>query len=390
MPLMKEVYLDNAATTQLYPEVIEVIHEELCYNYGNPSSTHRKGQKAKRTLEQSREVIARALGAEPSEIVFTSGGTESNNLAIYGACLARQNKNRSIITSALEHPSVTKTIRGLKRMGWSVDYVDVLNSEFDLEALARALSLDTTLITVMSVQNELGYLFPLERIAQLRDETAPQALLHTDAVQAFGKIDMCPSIWGIDLASFSSHKIGGPKGIGALYVKRDTSLFTTAFGGGQERGLRSGTEAVPLIAGFAKAVELTIGARESNHAHVALLKAHLEHGLRARFGAVKLNSRCDGSPYIVNFTLPGISNRKALKKLSDHGVYVSAASACASNHSTVPPGTWREKHPLVLQLSGVPAKLTTSTFRVSFGWKNTIEDVDCLIELLDDDSLRKT
>ena len=235
----REVYLDNAATTKPRPEVVQVMMREL-QNYGNPSSTHELGRRAKRVLEESRAVVAEALGAEPDEVFFTSGGTESNNLAVRGSVMARGVAAGRVITSALEHPSVTRSVRGLKREGDArVSYVEAVHGNFDLEACARFLQEPTTLVTVMAVQNELGYRLPIPEIVKLRNKYAPNALVHTDAVQAFGKIAVPVHEWGVDLVSLSAHKIGGPKGIGALFVKRGTQMFTNAFGGGQERGLRS-------------------------------------------------------------------------------------------------------------------------------------------------------
>ena len=367
---------------QPYDEVINVLHETFKTHFGNPSSSHRQGRQAKEILERSRQVLAEALGASPEEIYFTSGGTESNNLAITGACMVPGAKAGNIVSSTLEHPSVTKTVRSLKRQGYAVEYVEVKNGILDTDKLAAALSPSTTLITCMSVQNELGYIFPLSHIAGLRDKLAPKALFHTDAVQSFGKIKFTPRETGIDLASISAHKIGGPKGVGALYARKGTRLFSTALGGGQERGLRSGTEAVHQIAAFAKAVEITIENRESGEKAVRSLYNHLEGRLTSTFHNVNVNSRPDGSPYIMSFTLPGTDNKKIMGKLSDIGISIATASACESNHTTVPKGTWRKKHPLMLQLAGISEQAAKSTYRVSFSASNGIDDIDVFIEAL--------
>lgn len=379
MQVHKEIYLDNAATTQPYQEVTEVVSEAFRENWGNPSSSHAVGQKAKKSLEQSRALIADALKVSEEELYFTSGGTESNNLAITGACLAREGFSKSIITSELEHPSVTKTVRGLKRSGWNTEYIDAKKGAFNIEKVRDTLSSGTTLVTIMSVQNEMGFRFPIEEVARIRDAQAPEALLHTDAVQAFGKIPFYPHELGVDLASFSAHKIGGPKGIGALFVKKDTPMFTTAFGGGQEQGLRSGTEALPLIAGFAKAVEITMASREQTEQHARLLKEHLVRGLNAEFSGVTIHSRDDGSPFIVSFGIEGVYNEDALQYLSSKGIYLSVASACAINHTMVPKGTWRPKYPLSIQLAGISKKAQRNMFRVSFSRDNTLEDIDALL-----------
>lgn len=377
------IYLDNAATTRPYPEVVEVVARAMRDEYGNPSSQHAAGKRAKRLLTEARETVAAAFGADPDEIFFTSGGTESNNLAITGLCAARARANGHgrIVTSTLEHPSVTKTVRGNKRDGWGVDYLEAVGGNLDMDALERLLQEpeEPDLITVMAVQSELGYRFPIADIVSLRDRYAPNCIVHTDAVQAFGKLDMDVRRLGVDLMSASSHKIGGPKGIGALYVKRGTELFTTAFGGGQEKGLRSGTEALPAILGFAEAARITSAAREATYERVSGLRDRLVDGLRALYRGVIVNSRPDGSPFVVNFSIPGSKNKRVLSDLSDRGIYLSASTACASNAETVEPGTWREKHPLALQLAGVPKSLTLSTYRVSMFSSTTAEDVEALL-----------
>lgn len=380
------VYLDNAATTKPRPEVAAAMVEAFEADYGNASALHKLGQRAKVILEKSRATVADALGVEPDEIFFTSGGTESNNLAIRGVCYARAQSKGQVITSALEHPSVTRSVRGLKREGWDVAYVEAVDGAFDLDALRGYLVNKTTLITVMTVQNELGYRFPIEDVVRLRNELAPGALVHSDAVQAFGKIPVRPGEWGVDLMTLSGHKIGGSKGIGALYVRRGTPMFTTAFGGGQERGLRSGTEPVFLIAGFAEAARLAAASLDSEQQRIRRLWNHLDQRLRAEVPGAIVNSREDGSPYIFNFAIPGMKNQEALEYLSDHGVYVSKAAACESNHTTVPAGTWREKHPLSLQAAGIPLNIGKNTLRVSFGYASQESDVnrfvDCLKEYL--------
>lgn len=389
-----EVYLDSAATAPMHPSVIETVARTMRDVYGNPSSQHAKGREAQEMLAESRVAVAEAVGAFPDEIYFTSGGTEANNLAITGSCSAfarERGRSGTAVASALEHPSVTKTVRGLKRDGWSVSYLDARGGELDLAALDRALSEhpDAALVSVMSVQSELGYRFPVERVVERCRSVGHAAgsrgpLVHTDAVQAFGKVPLDAHALDVDLLSFCAHKAGGPKGIGALYVRRGTRLFTTAFGGGQERGLRSGTEALPLIAGFAEAARIACDNQAAAFAHASTLRARLVGALRRRYAGVIVNSRDDGSPFIVNFSLPGTDNREVLARLSDAGVYLSASMACSSNHTTVPPGTWREKHPLALQSAGVPASLTRCTYRVSFSDRTTVDEVDRLLEELEE------
>lgn len=378
----QEVYLDNAATTKPRPEVIQVMQQELL-NYGNASSVHALGKRAKRVLEESRACIAQAIGAESDEIFFTSGGTESNNLAIRGSVLARGIDAGKIITSALEHPSVTRSVRGLKREGdCRVSYVEAIQGNFDLEACELFLRKPTTLITVMTVQNELGYRMPIPEIVSLRNQYASDALVHTDAVQAFGKIAVPVHEWGVDLASISAHKIGGPKGIGALFVKRGTKMFTNAFGGGQEKGLRSGTEPVFLAAGFAEAVRCAFADRAAEEARIRNLWEYMREKITNEIPDSIINSREDGSPYLFNFSVSGMKNQAALRYLSEREVYVSKASACESNINTVPVGTWRHKHPLSLEAAGIPAIMGKRTLRVSFGYNSSKEDIDIFIATL--------
>ena len=380
--MFEEIYLDNAATTKPYPEVIEAMTMALEETWGNPSSSHARGKAARKLLEESRATVARALDVEPHELYFTSGGTEADNLAIQGACLARQNTHDSLITTTLEHPAVTKSVRGLRRAGWNVSYINYRRGALSLDRLEKALSATTALVTVTSIQNELGFCFPLREIGQLIAERAPGTLFHSDAVQAFGKLDFFPRKLGLDLASISAHKIGGPKGVGALYVKAGTKLYTTAFGGGQERGLRSGTEAVPNIVGFAKAVEIIMAQREQAALRARSLYEHLAERLQSRYDNVIINSSGAGSPYILSFSLPGVNNKQVLERLSEQGIFLSAASACASIHPHVPEEILQTKRPMALQLAGVSKSLLGSTFRVSFCGQNTTEEIDCLIEAL--------
>ncbi|MEG0302367.1 cysteine desulfurase family protein [Gordonibacter sp.] len=384
----REVYFDNAATAPLHPPVADVVTHAMQHTFGNPSSRHARGRAAKKMLDESRKTVAQAIGAHPDEIFFTSGGTESNNLAITGACAAyeRDRGPGAIVTTALEHPSVTKTVRALKRSGWSAVYLEAHSGELDLVNLKDTLreNRDVRLVTIMSVQSELGYRFPVDEAVRLckrqRDAAAEGSdvhlLIHTDAVQAFGKIALDAHALGVDLLSFCSHKVGGPKGIGALYVRRGTKLFTTAHGGGQEQGLRSGTEALPLIAGFAEAARIAHDGQARAHAQAEALRDRLIGTLRCLHPDLIVNSREDGSPFIVNFTLPGTDNRLILDRLSDAGIYLSASMACATNHASVPAGTWRKKHPLALQLAGVPKYLAQCTYRVSFSSRSTADEVD--------------
>ena len=302
---MSEAYLDNASTTKVLAPVAEAMADVAARAWGNPSSEHERGRIAREVLEQSRAVVADALGVDHEEVFFTSGATEANNLAIRGACqaAARENGAGRIVVGVLEHPSVTRTVRGLKREGWEVAYLDAPHGEVDLAQLEELLSQKTTLVTNMLVQNELGYLLPVGDIAAACRRLSRATIVHSDAAQAFGKVEVLPRKLDVDLLSVASHKIGGPAGVGALYVRRGTKMFTTAFGGGQERGLRSGTEPVFLIAGFARAVELSMDEREKRLRRTEELRDRLLAGLHRIAPDVAVHSRQDGSPYIVNFVL---------------------------------------------------------------------------------------
>ena len=383
MPI--RAYLDNAATMQMLPEAIDAVAWAMKEGLGNASARHSRGKRAKALLEESRAVIAEALDVEAGEVYFTSGGTEANNLAIVGACLAarRQSPERiGIIASTLEHPSVTKSVRGLKREGWEASYIRAPHGELDFDQLERQLSDRVAVVSVMRVQNEVGYLFDVSRVANMVHRASPRTLVHSDGVQAFGKVDFFPKELGLDMASICSHKIGGPQGIGALFVRWGTPVFTTAYGGGQERGLRSGTEAVPLAVGFACAVRLTMARRREAFVHVQGLKARLIQGLREISPDAVLNSRDDGSPYIVSFSVPGLNDELGLDYFSRCGICLSQASACETLHPNVPAEDWRSKHPTSLLLSGVSPDLLDSTFRVSFSPRTTAEEVDCFLTTL--------
>ncbi len=377
-------YLDNAATMPTLPEVIDVMNEVMRDAWGNPSSEYEIGRVAKEALERARAEIAECLGVDADEIYFTSGSTESNNLAVRGACMARKKETRRIITSSLEHASVTRSIRGMRREGWEVVHIDDVAGQFDMEKLREELATPTTLLSVMYVQNELGWIMPIEEIVAARNELAPGTLVHCDATQAFGKIPVKPRELGVDLLTIAAHKIGGPRGIGALYVKRGTKMFTNAFGGGQEQGLRSGTEPVFLAAGFAVAAKKATRNIEGNLNHAYGLKKRLLEGLREAAPDAIVNSRDDGSPYIVSISLPGIFNQDLVDFLSQRGVFVSKASACTNNHTTVPKGTWRKKHPLSLQAAGIPLSQGKSTIRISFAPSTTAAQVDMLLQGIKD------
>ncbi len=365
---MEVHYLDNSATTPVLPEAAQAAVELMTEEYGNPSSLHTKGFAARRRVEAARAAVAARLGARPEELTFTSGGTEANNLALFGAAQARKRMGRKIVTTAAEHDSVLNPCRELEKQGFQVVYLKPDGTgRLPEEALFDAIDGDTILVSVMLVNNETGAVFPVEAAARaIRRKKAP-ALLHTDCVQAFGKLDFTPQKLGADLVTISGHKVHAPKGIGALYVKKGTRLLPHVFGGGQERGLRPGTESTPLIAAFGRAVELLPKAGEALPA-VRDLNARLRRGL-AELEGVTVHSPEDGLPYVLSFSAGRVRAETMLHFLAERGVFVSAGSACG-----------RAKPSHVLEAMGLPRDQVASALRVSFSRFSTQEDVEALLQ----------
>lgn len=370
---MPDIYLDNSATTKPYPEVTEKVVQMLTDVYGNPSSLHRLGKESKVEIEKARQIIADTLAADAEEIFFTSGGTESNNLAIKGACLANSKLGNRIVTTVAEHPSVTKTIRDLKRQGWEVSYIPVKNGELDMDALEEAIDEQTVLVSAMLVHNETGYIFPINKIKQVIQQKQSPALLHCDAVQGYGKLDFTAASLGADLITVSAHKMHGPKGAGALYVKKGTTMFAHQLGGGQEQGLRSGTENAPAIAGFGVAAQMTFSNQKKDAMHMEQLRDLCTDAINEQIPSAVVHSRKDGAPHIVHFSLPGLSNQEVVEYLSMKNIFISSAAACKSNHS---------RGPSVLESLGLSRELADSALRVSFSRYNTKSDVQALIDAL--------
>ena len=365
---MEVHYLDNSATTPVLPEAAQAAVELMTEEYGNPSSLHTKGFAARQRVEAARAAVAARLGARPEELTFTSGGTEANNLALFGAAQARKRMGRKIVTTAAEHDSVLNPCRELEKQGFQVVYLKPDGTGLlPEEALFDAIDGDTILVSVMLVNNETGAVFPVEAAARaIRRKKAP-ALLHTDCVQAFGKLDFTPQKLGADLVTISGHKVHAPKGIGALYVKKGTRLLPHVFGGGQERGLRPGTESTPLMAAFGRAVELLPKAGEALAA-VRDLNARLRKGL-AQLEGVTVHSPEDGLPYVLSFSAGRVRAETMLHFLAERGVFVSAGSACG-----------RAKPSHVLEAMGLPRDQVASALRVSFSRFSAQEDVEALLQ----------
>ncbi len=368
METQKEHYLDNSATTQVLPAVAQKAVELMVKEFGNPSSLHTRGFQARKLLEEARAQVAGALGAQPEEITFTSGGTESNNLVLFGAAQARRRLGNKIVTTAAEHDSVLNPCRALEQQGFQVVYLKPDSTgRLSEEALAQAIDEKTILVSVMLVNNETGAVFPVEAAGKaIRRKKAP-ALLHTDAVQGFGKLPFTVKRLGVDLLTLSGHKIHAPKGIGALYVKKGVRVLPRTLGGGQERGLRSGTESVPLICALGEAVKQLPPARETLE-RVGELNSLLRQHL-AQLPQVTIHSPEEGLPYVLNFSAGRVRGETMLHFLAERGVYVSSGSACG-----------RAKPSHVLEAMGLPKEQVESALRVSFSRFSTREDVEALAE----------
>ena len=333
-----EVYLDNSATTMCYPEVGELVYNVMCRDYGNPSSMHRKGVQAEHYVRKSGETIARLLKVNAKEIFFTSGGTESDNLALIGCARANRRSGNHLITSSVEHPAILNTMRYLEEEeGFRVTYLPV--DEYGmirLDALKEALCPETILVSVMYVNNEVGTVQPVQEAARIVKQYKPSVLVHTDAVQGFGKYRIWPKRMGIDLLTASGHKIHGPKGVGFLYVDSRIKIRPIMFGGGQQKDLRSGTENVPGIAGLGLASEMIYRDLDRKTETMRQLKAYLLDGL-SKIEHTKVHGFTDenSAPHIVSAGFAGVRSEVLLHALEDKGICVSSGSACASNHPAV-------------------------------------------------------
>lgn len=364
------IYLDNSATTVVCRAAAQKALQMMTETYGNPSSLHTMGFEAEREMEAARAAVARMLGAKPEEVKFTSGGTEANNLALFGAAGARHRYGRRVVTTAVEHPSVLRVMEQLEKEGFEVVYLKPDTSGHILpEQVFGAVNGDTVLVSMMLVNNETGAKMPVEAAAAAIARAKAPALLHVDAVQGFGKLEVRPARLKIDLMSISAHKIHGPKGVGALYVSHGTHILPRTFGGGQEKNLRPGTEPLPLIAAFGAAVgELPPLAQAEEK--LAELNAYCRKKVLALPGAV-LNSPDDALPYILNFSVPGVRSETMLHFLSSRGIFVSSGSACSG-----------AKPSHVLEAMGLDRARIDSALRVSFSRFTTKEEIDALADAL--------
>ncbi|NSW92234.1 MAG: cysteine desulfurase [Firmicutes bacterium] len=372
--MYREVYLDNSATTRPFDEVIEYMSFINKNIYGNPSSLHTKGLEAEKLLKKARETIASSLNVRSREVYFTSGGTESNNLAIMGYLKANPRKGKHLITTKIEHPSVLEVFNYLEEEGYSVDYIDVDEEGIILLDMLRDKIRDnTSLISIMYVNNETGSIQPIEEIARLRNRGNKDTILHVDAVQAYGKFRIGPEKLGIDLMSISSHKIHGPKGVGALYVGEHVRMQPIILGGGQEFLMRSGTENVPGICGFGLAAEMIHAKLDENLEKVKGLRRTFIEMLKENIEGFSIISPDNSSPYIVNVSFDNLKAEVLLHHLEEKGIFVSTGSACSSHKS-------RYSH--VLQAMGIKPCNIEGAIRFSFSAENDNKDIIDAIEAL--------
>lgn len=371
----REIYLDNAATTRVLPVAIQQMTEVMEHAYGNPSSLHRKGQESEQYVREARRDLADILMVEPESIFFTSGATESSNTAILGAAMKGHRRGNHILTSRSEHAATRECMKRLSDEGFEIEYIENdATGKILLDDLAQKIRPDTLLVSVLFVNNETGCVNPIREMGKLIHEKAQDCLFHVDAVQGFTKYPLYPGRWQIDLMSVSAHKIGGPKGVGLLYVKRGLPLPSLIVGGGQERGFRSGTENVPGIAGFAAAANAMWQEHETLTANMQHLKEFLAEGLMRLPDIVINGPDChEGAAHILNFWVKGIRAEVLLHSLEDEGIYLSAGSACSSNGHA---------KSAALEALGLTGAALEESVRVSFGRENTKEDVEALLTVL--------
>ena len=371
-----EVYLDNSATTKCYDSVREIVSKAMCEDYGNPSSMHKKGVDAEKYVRESKETLAKLLKVQEKEIFFTSGGTESDNLALIGCARANQRAGRHLITSSIEHPAILNTMHYLEQEeGFRVTYLPVdKNGRIKLDALKKALCEETILVSVMYVNNEVGSVQPIEEAVQIVKGYNKDILFHVDAVQGFGKYRIYPKRLGVDLLSISGHKIHGPKGIGVLYVRDKVKIKPILFGGEQQKNVRSGTENVPGIAGIGLAAKEIYTDFDEKIANMRKLKEYFIEGIK-KIEKITIHGLTDetSAPHIISVGFAGIRSEVLLHALEDKGIYVSSGSACASNHPAISG---------VLKGIGAGVEYLDATLRFSLSEFTTREEIDYTLESL--------
>ena len=374
---MMEVYLDNSATTRCLPSVAALMTKIMCEDYGNPSSMHRKGVESEQYIRHAKEIIARTLKVQEKEILFTSGGTESDNIALIGTAFANFRSGNHIITTKIEHPAILQTCAYLETQGFEVTYLPVdSNGIICLADLEKAMTNQTIIVSIMHTNNEIGSVQPIAEAGALIKRINPNTVFHVDAVQGFGKFRIYPKKMNVDLLSVSAHKIHGPKGVGFLYLNEKVKVKPILYGGGQQKGMRSGTENVPGVAGMALAIDEIYKDFEEKTEYLYAIKDRFIKGLEGLEG-VKVNGLTgrDSAPHVVSVSIAGIRSEVMLHALEDRGVYVSAGSACASNK----PAT-----SATLKAIGVEKQYLDSTLRFSFSVLTTEEEIDYTLQQMYD------
>ena len=372
-----QAYLDNSATTRCSEGVRDIVVKVMMEDFGNPSSRHDKGMEAEKYLREARMDIAATLKADEKEIYFTSGGTESDNWALIGTAMANKRAGKHIITTAIEHAAVIQPMIYLQEQGFEVSYIPVDRyGRIDLQKFSDAIREDTILVSTMYVNNEIGTLEPIEEIGKIIKEKNPKALWHVDAIQAYGKYRIYPKKLGIDMLSVSGHKLHGPKGVGFLYINSKAKVQPLILGGGQQNGMRSGTDNVPGIAGLGVAAKMMYQNFDEKAEHLYQLKERMAEGL-SKMNDVVINGMPvrEGAPHILSVSFLGIRSEVLLHTLEDRNIYVSAGSACSS-HKRKPSAT--------LSAMGMSNAQIENTVRISFSEENTFEEVDYCLEVLNE------
>ena len=372
-----EAYFDNSATTIVTDSVKDIVVKTMTEDFGNPSAMHMVGVKAEKYIKEAQENIAKILKVDPKEIFFTSGGTESNNMAIIGTAMANKRKGNKIITTSVEHSSVLATMKYLEEQGFEVIYLPVDRyGVVQMEALEKEMTEDTILVSTMYVNNEVGAIEPVGEIGQYIKKVNPSVVYHVDAIQAFGKYRIYPKKWGIHLLSVSGHKIHGPKGVGFLYINSKAKVQPLILGGGQQNGMRSGTDNVPGIAGLGVASKMMYQNFDEKIEHLYQLKERMAKGL-SKIDDVVINGMPvrEGAPHILSVSFLGIRSEVLLHTLEDRNIFVSAGSACSS-HKRKPSAT--------LSAMGMSNAQIENTVRISFSEENTFEEVDYCLEVLNE------
>lgn len=367
-----EIYYDNSATTRTREEAAKLVYEMLTECYGNPSSLHRKGFEAQKRLDKAREQVASSLGCQSSEIYFTSGGTEADNIAILGAARAQKRRGNRIVTTAFEHDAVLNTVKYLESEGWEiVRLMPDANGQITPEQVLEAVDDKTVLVSIMAVNNEIGSILPIGAISRQLRRKYPQLLIHCDAVQAYCKEPIkLGKTMDVDFLSVSGHKIYAPKGCGALYIKKGTRFRPVTFGGGQEKNVRPGTEGIANVCAMGLSASLLMQEREENHKRITQIRDALLEGL-TNLPDICINSPADATPYILNFSALGVRSEIMLHFLEEKGIYVSSGSACAKGGAS---------H--VLASMGMDHQRADSAIRLSFGRYNTLEEVPVFLQAL--------